>query len=188
MSDPLMSSADPRREQDPHARVLVPGAGGEAERRAHRLPGELRQRRMPLAQLVVVGELIGQAGGVRQQVADRHLVPPVARERGEELLHAVIEPELPPVEQGHDGRHVDRLGDGAEQEHRVARRRLAEVARERLVPSSHVQHGRFHLLRRRGPLEHFGRVIPRPPRRAANKGEAVAMASAVPRSVRRRME
>ena len=170
MSDPLTSSRDPRGEQDPHARVLVPGAGGEIEGRANRLFGELRQRRVLLAQLVVVGQLIGQAGDVRQQVADRHVVPPVARERGQELLHAVVEPKLPLVEQGHDGRHVDRLGDGAEQEHRVARGRLAEVARERLVPLNHVQHGRFHLLRRRGPLEHLGRVIPPLPAQGREQG------------------
>ena len=125
---------------------------------------------MLLAQLVVIGQLIGQAGDVRQQVTDRHVVPPVARERGQELLHAVIELKLPLIEQGHDGRHVDRLGNGAEQEHRVARGRLAEVARERLVPLNHVQHGRVHLLRRRGPLEHFGRVIPPLPAQGREQG------------------
>ena len=173
MSDPLMSSRDPRGEQDPHARVLVPGAGSEIEGRANRLFGELRQRRMLLAQLVVIGQLIGQAGDVRQQVTDRHVVPPVAREGGQELLHAVIELKLPLIEQSHDGRHVDRLGDGAEQEHRVARGRLAEVARERLVSLNHVQHGRVHLLRRRGPLEHFGRVIPPPPAQGGEQGGCV---------------
>ena len=125
---------------------------------------------MLLAQLVVIGQLIGQAGDVRQQVTDRHLVPPVARECGQELLHAVIELKLPLIEQGHDGRHVDRLGNGAEQEHRVARGRLAEVARERLVLLNHVQHGRVHLLRRRGPLEHFGRVIPPLPAQGCEQG------------------
>ena len=150
----------------------MPGAKSSA--RAHGLFGELRQRRVLLAQLVVVGQLIGQAGDVRQQVTNRHLVPPVARERGQELLHAVVELKLPSIEQGHDGRHVDRLGNGAEQEHRVARGGLAEVARERLVPLHHVQHGRVHLLRRRGPLEHFGRVLPPLPAQGREQGGAAA--------------
>src|SRR5947207_5775457 len=34
------------------------------------------------------------------------------------------------------------------------------MARKRLVSLNDVQHGCLHLFRRRGPLEHFGRVIP----------------------------
>ena len=159
--------------------------GAKSRRRANRLFGELRQRRMLLAQFVVIGQLIGQAGDVRQQVTDRHIVPPIARECGQELLHAVIELKLPLIEQSHDGRHVDRLGNGAEQEHRVARGRLAEVARKRLVSLNHVQHGRIHLLRRVARSSTSAASSHRSPRRAANKGEAFATAKAVPRNVRR---
>ncbi len=102
--------------------------------------GELRQRRMLLAQVVVIGQLIGQAGRVCQEVTDRHIASPIARECGQELLHAVIELKLPLIEQSHDSGHVDRLGNGAEQEHRVNRDRLAELARKRLVSLNHVQH------------------------------------------------
>src|SRR5262249_27861362 len=40
------------------------------------------------------------------------------------------------------------------------RGRLAEMTSKRLVFLNHVQHGCIHLLRCRGPIEHFGRVIP----------------------------
>ncbi len=176
---------NPRGEQDPHARILVPGAGGEIEARAHGLCGELRQRRVPPAQLGVIGQLIGQAGDVRQQVANRHVVPPVARKGRQEPLHAVIKLKPPSVEQRHDGSHVDWLGNGAEQEHRVVRAGLAEVARERLAPLHHVQHRRVHLLPRRGLREHLGRVLPPLPVHRGDKEGAVAPARAAPRNVRR---
>ena len=66
-------------------------AGGEIESRANGLRGEVPQRRVLLAQVIVVGQLIGQAGNVRQQVANRHFGPPVARKLGQELLRAVVE-------------------------------------------------------------------------------------------------
>src|SRR5262245_46380257 len=49
---PAEPLADLRGEQDSHARVLVAGTGGKSEGGVHRLPGELRKRRMTLAQLV----------------------------------------------------------------------------------------------------------------------------------------
>src|SRR5438128_94610 len=52
---PAVELRNPRDKQDPHARVLIPGAGGEIEARANSLFGELRQRRMLLAQVVVIG-------------------------------------------------------------------------------------------------------------------------------------
>jgi hypothetical protein len=83
---PADEFANPRGEQDPHARVLVLDAGSEGEGRADRLAGELRQRRMLLAQLVVIDELIGQAGSVRQQVTDRHIVSPISSECGQDFF------------------------------------------------------------------------------------------------------
>jgi hypothetical protein len=124
---------------------------------------ELGQRCLPLAQLVVIGKLIGQAGNVREQVADCHILPAIARECGQELLHAVMELELPLIEQAHKGRHADQLGNGAEQEHGVAGRRFAEVAREGLIFVNHMQHRGINLPRRGGSFKHFGCVIPPPP-------------------------
>ena len=161
MSDPLTSLGNPGGKQDSHARILVLGAGSEAEACANRLLGELRQRRVLLAQLVVIGQLVGQAGDVRQQVANRHIVPPIALEGGQELLHAVVELELPLIEQGHDGRHVDRLGNGAEQEHRVVRGGLAEVASERpRLFEPRASTADSTCFAGRGPFEDLGRVIP----------------------------
>src|SRR5262249_31229402 len=47
---------------------------------------------------------------------------------------------------------------------------LAEVARERLAPLNHVQQGCVHLLARRGPIEHFARVVPPLPAQGLEQG------------------
>src|SRR5579884_2851849 len=93
-------------------------------------------------------------------MTDRDLVSSLPREGGQKLLHAVLELKLSLIEQRHDRCHVDRLGNRAEQEHRIIRGGLAKVARKRLIFLSDMQHGGIYLLGFRGPLQHGGCLIP----------------------------
>ena len=80
---------------------------------------KLRQRCVFLAQGVVLGQLIGQARDVRQQVLHRHGISAVSGELRKELLHRIVELELATVEKSHERRDGDRFRNRPEQEHRV---------------------------------------------------------------------
>ena len=74
---------------------------------------------MLLSQGIVLGQLIGQALDVRQQMLDRYRISTIPREFRNELLQGIVEFELTPVEEGHGAATAMGLEIDPEQEHCV---------------------------------------------------------------------
>ncbi len=77
-------------------------------------------------QSVVLGQLIRQSRNVRQQMTNHYVLPPFTCEPRYELPQPVIQAERPLVEQRHQRRDGNRLGDRSQQEHRVLAGSLAK--------------------------------------------------------------
>ena len=142
---PDVRSADPfrhpRGQQDRHARVLVFGTRDELRRRANRVFNKLRKGRVLASQFIIFRQLVRQPRDVGQQMSYRHVVAMVADKLRKEFPYRIVQFELASLEQGHQGRHADRLGDRAQEKHRLCAGRFSERSREEALPLNHVQHG-----------------------------------------------
>src|SRR5262245_3515224 len=78
---------------------------------------------MLLAELEIVLQHVGQAGGVREQMDDANVLLAVLSKGGYELGDAVLQPDLTALDQHHGSRRGDRLGDRRDQEQRVLAQR-----------------------------------------------------------------
>jgi hypothetical protein len=82
-----------------------------------------------------------------------------AGETRKEFLEWIVQFELASLKQSHQCRHADRLGDRAQEKHRIGVGRLSEGTRERIVPLNHVQHGGGNLAIACRPRESFNCLV-----------------------------
>jgi hypothetical protein len=131
-------------EEDAHALVAGAGAGREEEGRGESTVDELLQRGLALAESDVIGQHVGQAGGVGEEVANGDFGAVALGEGWEVFGDGVFEVEEATIGEEHDGGGGHGLGDGGDQELRVGPGE-AEGAFEDFAALLDMENGGFEL-------------------------------------------
>ena len=82
-------------EQNAHALILHFRAGSEEQRRGAGGGDEVLEGRVALAEIVVLGEHVGEPGGMGEQVADEDLILLAALEFRDVFVDGILDGELP---------------------------------------------------------------------------------------------
>ena len=122
------------------------------QRRAHGVFGKFHKGSVLASQLIILGQLVRQSRDVRQQMLHRDLIAMIPHKLWKEFLHRIIQFKFAAIKQGHQRRHVDRLGDRPQKKHGIFVLRFSKRSHERLLSLSDMQHRGRDLAFSRGPF------------------------------------